>query len=112
MVFLRAVIFTTFAMFLAVFAFFFFTFDSDYQLEDALNSFLKDEYEDVSTALDQLEGEVRPSKLALYRAYLFREQGLIEKSNEMLELAFSGAKRNSKGEDLLEIRLNQASYFK
>ncbi|MFT4552805.1 MAG: tetratricopeptide (TPR) repeat protein [Chlamydiales bacterium] len=108
MVFLRAVIFTTLAMFLAVFAFFFFTFDSDYQLENALNSFLKDEYEDVSIALDHLEGEVSPSKLALYRAYLYREQGLIEKSDGMLELSLSGAERNNKADYLLEIQLNRA----
>lgn len=108
MAFLKAVIFTTLATFLAVFAFLFFTFDTDYQLNSALDFFLKEEYEKSAEVLSHLEGELRPSEMALYRAYLMRGEGLIEESNQQLQLALSGAKRLSDPKILLEIHLNRA----
>lgn len=108
MMFLKAVIFTTLSMFLVIFAFFFFTFNSEYQLKNASDLFLKGEYESSLDALGSLEGEVRSSQLVLYRAYILREQGDLKGSNEELEKALVEAKRLPKADCLSEVYLNRA----
>lgn len=108
MIYLRAAILTTFAIVCAVFTFVFFSFDADYQLENALETFQRGEYGEAMDALSVLEGEVSPSQLALYQAYVRRAEGDLAKSNEHLDLAEQGAQRQANTEGLLEIYLNRA----
>lgn len=109
MLFLKAVIFTMLTLFVSVFAFFFYTFDSNYQINNALDAFLKEEYSEAKRILDHLEGEAKSSDLALYRAYIFRATKEMKEADEQLELALSiSTDRHLSSEKFFEIYLNQA----
>lgn len=108
MLFLKAIIYTTLAMLVTVFAFFFFTFDSQYQLNNALDQFLKGQQEQALDSLGYLEREVRPSRISLYKAYVLREQGRLKEANQELQKALNAAQRSSQADIYYEVCLNRA----
>lgn len=95
-------------MLVTVFAFFFFTFDSQYQLDHALDQFLKGQQEQALDSLGYLDKEVRPSRLALYKAYVLREQGRLKEANAELERALNAAARAPQSDIFYEVCLNRA----
>jgi tetratricopeptide (TPR) repeat protein len=108
MIFLRAIILSVFSILVIVFAFVFFTFDTDYQLEKALNAFLKGEHDKALVTLEKVSYELRPSEQALYRSYISKEQDDYAKAYEEIKAALVEGKKQNNTPYLLEIHLNKA----
>lgn len=110
MSYLKAAMGTLALVIVGLFAFVFFTFDTDYQYEQALEAFEKGKWEEVNQCLTIPLESKRSVRALLYSAYLQREKGQIELSTDLLEQAYqachSGTPRFVKTEILLNQSLN------
>lgn len=108
MIYLRAAILTVFALILAMVGFIYFTFDTKYEVNLALESFQKNNFAQSEAELHKIDGVFPKDELRLYEAYLYRSRNLLNKSNDHLAEAATQARKNNKKALLQEIYLNQA----
>ena len=105
MTYLKAAIGTIAILICTLFAYAYFTYNSDYQLNIAANEFLKGDTLAAQNALEKLKRALPQAQFNLYQAYLARAENHIETSNRHLEEALSG---NIPINLRIEIYLNQA----
>jgi len=87
--------------------FMFATFDANYELKVALDSFLKEEYGKSEVTLNKLEHAIPSLNFHLYQAYISRAKNGLSKSNEHLIEAIASADEGSPIATQLEVYLNQ-----
>lgn len=90
-----------------IIALMFATFDADYELQVALDAFLKEESTKADACLNKLEGAIPEPNLHLYRAYISRLKNDIKASQINLTEAMSSLRDESSDSIKLEVLLNR-----
>lgn len=108
MLYIRAAIITTLLLLGLLVGYVFVTFDSDYELNMAYESFLKGDYDKALAELNPQDDLQTPGRLALYQAYIYRAKRQMRESDDALTRAGFQARKHHQPNLLLEIYLNQA----
>ena len=107
MIYLRAAILTIFVLIVVLVGYMFLTFDTQYELNLAMEEFQKGNYNEAEAELHRLTRAVPKDQLLLYEAYIYRAHHQYAKSNKALDQAEILAKKESQKNLLLEIYLNK-----
>jgi len=84
------------------------TFDAEYELEVALDAFLKEENSKAESTLNRLDGAIPGTNLYLYRSYIARARGDVKLSQIHLTEAVSSMRDEAATPIQLEVYLNRA----
>lgn len=95
MVYIKASLVVVLVTLGVVLGFMFLTFDTDYELNVAMEAYLQGENEKAETVLNKLEGSVGAAQLNLYKGYIARGKGELRQSQDYLLLAEGGVKDNT-----------------
>lgn len=106
--YVKTAIFTTLVLTLALVGYILVTFNSDYELNVAADSFAKGEYDKALRELNTLHEEVPAARLSLYQGYVYRALRQWKESDQALAQAGFDARKHQQPNLLLEIYLNQA----
>lgn len=106
--YVKTAIFTTLVLLVALVGYIFVTFNSDYELNIAADSFAKREYDKALKELNTLNGVVPAARLNLYQGYVYRGLRQWKESDQALAQAAFNARKHQQPNLLLEIYLNQA----
>lgn len=110
--YLRAAMATTGFLIIVLLGYMLFTFDAGYQLDMVQEAFLRGEWKEASRLLDQVGTSLSREEKALYRSYILRCEGDVEKSCLALDGALSAREKKGASPDLLkEVYFNQLLNF-
>lgn len=108
MTYLKAAIVTTLFVICALIIFMFMTVDVDYQVNLAVDAFLKGDYNKAETYLSKIKETIPQNQWYLYKGYIDRAKKELEKSTQDLSQAAQIKKEHQPAALTLEIYLNQA----
>ncbi len=108
MTYLRVTIGLTLLFILAVLTVMVVTFDTQHELNLVQEAFLKGEFQEAHARLERVSSEVPSDQLALYRAYLLRQEGNLKDSSAQIQQALQAWSRGGPSRLGLEITINQA----
>ncbi|MCP5507398.1 MAG: tetratricopeptide repeat protein [Chlamydiales bacterium] len=108
MEYLKTAIATTFAIICLILIYMYFTFDTSFELDVALEDYQKGNYKESLQVLDKLKSTITNGTAQLYRAYVLRDQGDLEASTQQLGEAADLARNTTLSRVKLEIAINQA----
>ncbi len=106
MTYLKAAIITMFVFLCALIGFTFFSFDTEFELNVALESFLKGDIKKSQESLTRIKNGLPKGEYELYEAYLLREKHELKQATARLLQAEQYFQKHSQPKTFLEVLLN------